>query len=243
MRSAPPPSAHGGGAPATAPAATLRLAVEYDGAGFAGWAAQPGQRTCEGVLAAALATLLRAPVALRVAGRTDAGVHATGQVVSLAAPPGVEPARLLRGLAGVLPPDIAVREVALAPAGFDARGDALGRAYEYRVLRGPPSPLRRARVLHHPGPLDVGLLAEAAHRAEGRHDFRAFTPTDTQHVFFHRTLRCCRWDERGDELVLRVEADAFLRHMVRILVGSMLLVGRGRRDADWFSGLLEGAPR
>lgn len=222
---------------------TLRLAVEYDGAGFAGWAAQPGRRTCEGVLTEALATLLRAPVRVTVAGRTDAGVHATGQVASLEVHGAPDQRRLLRGLAGLLPGDLAVRAVDAAPDGFDARRDAVARAYEYRLLTGAPSPLRRARTLHHPWPLDVAVLAAAARAVEGRHDFRAFTPRDTQHVFFHRTVTRCRWEARGDELVLTVEADAFLRHMVRILVGSMLLVGRGRRDLGWLAELLEGGER
>lgn len=222
---------------------TLRLLVEYDGAGFAGWAAQPGQRTCEDVLSQALATVLRAPVALRVAGRTDAGVHATGQVVSLAVAAAPEPRRLLRSLAGVLPGDIAVRDVAVAPDGFDARADAVSRSYEYRVLTGAPSPLRRDRVLHHPGRLDRDLLDAGAALLVGRHDFTAFTPTDTQHVFFHRTVLRCAWEARDDELVLGIEADAFLRHMVRVLVGTLLMVGRGRWSPDRLAALLEGAPR
>lgn len=222
---------------------TLRLLVEYDGAGFAGWAAQPGQRTCEGELSSALATVLRESVALRVAGRTDAGVHATGQVVSVVVGGAPEPRRLLRSLAGVLPGDIAVREVTVAAPGFDARADAVSRAYEYRVLAGAPSPLRRDRVLHHPGRLDADLLDAAAALVEGRHDFTAFTPTDTQHVFFHRTVLRCAWERRDDELVLCVEADAFLRHMVRVLVGTLLMVGRGRWSPERLAGLLDGAPR
>jgi tRNA pseudouridine38-40 synthase len=222
---------------------TLRLDVEYDGAGFAGWAAQPGLRTCEGVLTAALRTALREDAGVRVAGRTDAGVHATGQVVSVATRSDVAPRRLLRAMGGLLPPDIAVRAVAEAPPGFDARADARSRAYEYRVLTGPPSPLRRARTLHHPAPLDRAALDAAAAAAVGTHDFTAFTPTDTQHVFFARTVLRCAWEERGDELVLCVEADAFLRHMVRVLVGTSLLVGRGRMDPAAFARLLEGAPR
>lgn len=222
---------------------TLRLDVEYDGAGFAGWAAQPGMRTCEGVLAAALATALRHPVALRVAGRTDAGVHATGQVASLDTPADIAPRRLVRAMEGLLPADIAVRAAREAPAGFDARADAVARAYRYRILPGAPSPLRRDRVLHHRGALDRGAMRAAAARVVGRHDFTAFTPTDTQHVFFHRTVTRCAWVEDGDELVLDIEADAFLRHMVRVLVGTMLEAGRGRRDPDGLARLLEGAPR
>ncbi|MFN8110809.1 MAG: tRNA pseudouridine(38-40) synthase TruA [Thermoleophilia bacterium] len=222
---------------------TFRCDVEYDGAGFAGWAAQPGQRTCEEVLRDALAVLVRHPVGLRAAGRTDAGVHATGQVVSFTTTSDVDERRLLRGLAGVLPSDIGVRAVRRVPDGFDARTDAVTRAYEYRVLPAPPSPLRRDRVLHHPGRLDRGALAGAAAAVVGQHDFTAFTPTDTQHVFFHRTVRRCEWVERADELVLCVEADAFLRHMVRVLVGTMLLVGRGRWPVERLVALLEGAPR
>lgn len=221
----------------------LRLDLEYDGADFSGWAAQPGQRTVEGALADALATLLREPVQISVAGRTDAGVHASGQVASLRTGSDLAPARILRGLAGLLPPDVAVRAVREAPAGFDARRDALGRRYEYRVLCGPPSALRRRRVLHHPAPLDPDRMAAAAARVVGRHDFRAFTPTRTEHVFFHRTVTICEWARRGDELVLTVEADAFLRHMVRVLAGTLLLVGRGAWEVERVGRLLDGAPR
>ncbi|MGE0250251.1 MAG: tRNA pseudouridine(38-40) synthase TruA [Thermoleophilia bacterium] len=221
----------------------LRLDLEYDGAGFSGWAAQPGLRTVEGVLTEALSTLLREPVRLTVAGRTDAGVHASGQVASLATTAGLPARRILRGLAGLLPPDVAARAVADAPEGFDARRDAVARRYEYRVLTGPPAPLRRARVLHHPAPLDPAAMNAAAARVVGRHDFRAFTPTRTEHVFFDRTVSRCEWEPRGDELVLTIEADAFLRHMVRVLAGTMLLIGRGAWEPERMDALLAGAPR
>lgn len=222
---------------------TLRLLVEYDGAGFAGWAAQPGQRTCQAVLSDALETVLRAPVDLRVAGRTDAGVSASGQVASARTEAPADARRLVRALPAVLPDDLNVRRVDAVDDGFDARRDALSRAYEYRVLHAPRSPLRRGRVLDHPQPLDVDAMQAAARAAEGQHDFTAFTPTDTQHVFFDRTVVASRWERRGDELVYRVEADAFLRHMVRVLVGTMLEVGRGRRDVAGFTRLLHGAAR
>lgn len=222
---------------------SLRLDVEYDGAGFSGWAHQPGIRTVEGVLRDALATLLREPVGLVVAGRTDTGVHASGQVASLTTQSDLPARRVLRGLAGLLPPDVAVRAVAEAPAGFDARRDARARRYEYRVLPGPPSALRRGRVLHHPAPLDLAALREGAALLVGRHDFRAFTPTRTEHVFFARTLSRCDWQERGDELVLTVEADAFLRHMVRVIAGTLLLVGRGAWPPGRVAALVGGAPR
>ena len=221
----------------------LRLDLEYDGAAFAGWAAQPGLRTVEGTLREALATLLREPAEVAVAGRTDAGVHASGQVASVATGSQLAPDRVLRGLNGLLPVDLAARAVSEAPVGFDARRDAVARRYEYRVLPGPPSPLRAGRVLHHPAPLDREALAAAAAALVGRHDFRAFTPTRTEHVFFDRTLSLCEWVERGDELVLVIEADAFLRHMVRVAVGTMLLAGRGAWPVRRIAALLAGAPR
>ena len=223
---------------------TLRLDLEYDGARFAGWAAQSGLRTVEGVLREALDTVLADPIAdLRVAGRTDAGVSASGQVVSVTTPDGVDLLRLARALNGTLPDDLAVRAVAEAPEGFDARADARSRAYEYRVLPGIRSPLRRRGVLNLPVALDARVLREAAALTVGQHDFRAFTPTKTEHVFFDRTVIRCDWSERGDELVFEIEADAFLRHMVRVLVGSMLLVGRGYWDVARFASLLHGLPR
>ena len=221
----------------------LRLDLEYEGAAFSGWAAQPGRRTVEGELRRALGVLLGEPLHLAVAGRTDAGVHASGQVASVGTASSMAPERVLRGLAGLLPADLSARAVSEAPPGFDARRDAVGRRYEYRVLVGPPSALRRGRVLHHPGPLDLAALRAAAGHAVGRHDFRAFTPTRTEHVFFDRTLAVCDWRERDEELVLVVEADAFLRHMVRVLAGTMLLVGRGAWTAERFARLLGGAPR
>lgn len=221
----------------------LRLDLEYDGAAFSGWAAQPGLRTVEGELSAALRTLLRAPVELTVAGRTDAGVHASGQVASVPTTSELEPGRILRGLAGLLPADVSVRGVTDAPAGFDARRDARARRYEYRILPGPPSALRRARVLHHPAPLDAAAMDAAAALLEGTHDFRAFTPTRTEHVFFDRTVSECRVRARDDELVLVIEADAFLRHMVRVVAGTLLLVGRGAWSAERVAALGRGAPR
>ena len=180
-------------------------------------------------------------------GRTDSGVHASGQVASIVVPDGLseaEPVRLRRSLAGLLPQDVAVRNVTVMPDAFDARGDATSRVYDYRLLVGPPSPLRRDRTLRHLGrPLDRAALDACAAMAVGQHDFRAFTPTETNHTFFHRTMIECAWRDDGDEWVLRLEANAFLRHMVRVLVGTMLECGRGRRDTESFRALLAGAPR
>lgn len=225
----------------------LRLDIEYDGAGFAGWAVQPGYRTVEGVLLDALDFLVQERPSMCVAGRTDAGVHATAQVVSMTLADGAmatEPARLVRALAGVLPADVAVRAVRVTADGFDARADARSRAYEYRVLTGPPSPLRRRRTLRHVGqPLDRTALDACARMVRGQHDFRAFTPTTTKHVFFERTVLACGWRQDGDELVLGIEANAFLRRMVRVVVGTMLECGRGYRSLESFAGLFEGATR
>lgn len=223
---------------------TFRIDLEYDGECFAGWAAQPGHRTVEGVLRDALTAVLRAPVdELRVAGRTDAGVSAAGQVVSVVVPEDVDCRRFVRALNGTLPTDVAVRAVTVMPDGFDARADATSRAYEYRILAGPKSALRRRHVLNISWQLDVAAMRTIAAATVGRHDFRAFTPTKTEHIHFGRTVRHCDWEERGDELVFVIEADAFLRHMVRVLVGSMLLVGRRHWQSDRFVQLLDGAPR
>lgn len=224
---------------------TVRLELEYDGCRFAGWAAQPDQRTVEGVLRGALAVVVPAAVVeLRVAGRTDAGVSASGQVVSLAVDGDLPDLRRLHeSLNGVLPEDVAVRTVVAAADGFDARTDATARAYEYRVLTGQRSPLRRERVLWVRGVLDVAAMRAAAAATVGQHDFTAFTPTNTEHVFFDRTVARCEWRARDDELVFAIEADAFLRHMVRVLVGTMLEVGRGARSVDDYVALLDGAPR
>lgn len=221
----------------------LRLDVEYDGAGFSGWARQPGLRTVEGVLSGALATLVRHPVAPVVAGRTDAGVHASGQVVSVPTTCDLTAERIRAGLAGILPHDVAARAVGDAAPGFDARRDARSRRYEYRLLVGPDSPLRRGRVHEVRRPLDLAAMRDAARLVVGQHDFRAFTPTRTEHVFFHRTVLECRLDERGDEVVLVVEADAFLRGMVRTLAGTLLQVGLGRRPVERAAALLGGAER
>lgn len=224
--------------------ATVRLDLEYDGGQFAGWAAQPDLRTVEGVLRDALRIVVRGEVTdLRVAGRTDAGVSASAQVVSLVLPDGFDPYRLREALNGTLPDDVAIQRVTPAPPGFDARSDALSRAYEYRLLLGPRSPLRRERVLRIRGVLDIAAMDEAARLTVGQHTFTAFTPKQTEHVFFDRTVLVCEWQRRGDELVFVVEANAFLRNMVRVLAGTMMQVGRGTISVDRYASLLQGAPR
>jgi len=218
-----------------------RLLLEYDGTRFAGWACQPSARTVQDEVERALAVLLRTDaVPVTVAGRTDAGVHAWGQVASYAG----EPAPLA-GLNALLPPDVAALSCTAAEPGFDARRDATSRAYCYRVLaRDARSALERGRVLHWPHPIDLALLAECAAALVGTHDFTAFTPTDTEHVRFERDVYGAYWRSCGaDMLEFWIEADAFMRHMNRVLVGTMLEVAGGRRPLTGFTALLEGRPR
>jgi tRNA pseudouridine38-40 synthase len=203
--------------------------VEYDGAGFAGWAAQPGARTVEGALSEALGTVLRGGVKLSVAGRTDAGVHASGQVVSFEAETDLEPALIAYKTTAVLEKDIALRRCVAVPPGFDARRDAKSRSYEYRIVNDPiRSPLRRRKALYVARRLDVGLLHEAADLVLGTHDFRAFTPSRSYHVRFERVVTGSAWRGEGDLLTYEIIADSFLYGMVRTLVGTMLEVADGR---------------
>jgi tRNA pseudouridine38-40 synthase len=221
----------------------LRLEVEYDGAAFYGWAAQPGLRTVEGVLTEALQTFW--PGARpAVAGRTDTGVHASAQVVSLDVGGGPAVDRVVSALNAHLPADLAVLACTTAPEGFHARFSARSRIYEYRVLRSrAPSPLRASRTWHWPREVRHDVLESCAERMLGEHDFRAFTPAETQHRVFRRNVLAAAWERRGDELVFRVEADSFLRHMVRTLVGTMLQTAAGDRKPAAFAELLQGAER
>jgi len=222
---------------------TVRLDIEYNGSGFRGWAAQPGLRTVQGELEAALETVLRTPIQLTVAGRTDTGVHALGQVASFSADTAL-PTDLARRLNGVGPNDIAVTAAAVVDDGFDARRDATSRTYRYRVLtRSAPSPFEQGRALWWPHRADRELLDACASALLGTHDFTAFTPTQTDHVRFEREVRATGWDRGGDVLAFRITADAFMRNMVRVLVGTMLEVGSGRRSLECFVKLLDGAPR
>jgi tRNA pseudouridine38-40 synthase len=219
---------------------TARLLLEYDGGLFAGWARQPGLRTVQAVLEEALATVLPRPVQVTVAGRTDAGVHARGQVASH---PG-ESARA-EALNAVLPDDVRVLSSEAARDGFDARRDVRSRAYRYRVhTRAVPSPFERGRALHWPSPLNREALDACAAALVGAHDFTAFTPTQTDHVRFERDVLRAEWaDESADVVGFWIEADTFMRHMVRTLVGTMLAVAAGRMTVEEFVDLLEGRPR
>jgi tRNA pseudouridine38-40 synthase len=195
-------------------------------------------------LESALRRLVGEEVALTVAGRTDSGVHATGQVASFEA--AAVPDGLAKRLNAVLPRDVAVRSAAEAPPGFDARRDARSRSYRYRLLASPVrDPFEEGRALWWPHRIDCAALDACAEAVVGSHDFTAFTPTETEHVRFERNVLRCAWvDEEDSPLVaLEIEADAFMRHMVRVIVGTMLEVAGGRRGIDDFRSLLDGAPR
>jgi tRNA pseudouridine38-40 synthase len=229
--------------------ATVRMNLAYHGAGFAGWAAQPGMRTVQGELEAALERILGMATPLTVAGRTDAGVHAWGQVASFSLD-GEPPEELGRALNSLTGPDLAVLTAEPAREGFDARRDARSRTYCYRVLCDPtPNPFESNVSLFWPHRVDRGALASCGDAVRGTHDFTAFTPTQTEHVRFERDILRADWHEkpailgRGMVLELWIEADAFMRNMVRVLVGTMLEVAGGRRTFEGFQALLEGAPR
>jgi tRNA pseudouridine38-40 synthase len=218
----------------------LRLTLEYDGTEFRGWAAQPELRTVEGELRAALAAVFVSSTSLAVAGRTDAGVHAMAQVASVDVDGGPPPSRAAEALNAALPDDVAITVVEEAAPDFHARHSSRARSYRYRVYRRrTSSPFERRRSLWWPRPLDEDALAAAAQELIGEHDFRAFTPTETQHTSFTRTVSAATWDRRGDHLDFTITADSFLRRMVRTLVGTMLergalgplLAGRPRDEA------------
>jgi tRNA pseudouridine38-40 synthase len=216
----------------------LKLTLEYDGTRFQGFAAQPGLRTVRGSLEQALVSLYEAHEHLSVAGRTDAGVHAIANVVSVEVEGGPPLPRTARALNTALPPDLSVVAAEQAEGDFNARFDARTRSYRYRVCRRLERPaLEATRALWHPRPLDVAALDANAQALAGEHDFRAFTPTETQHETFVRRVESARWLEAGDDLVVfEVTADSFLRHMVRTLVGTML-------EGLQLEPLLDGRPR
>jgi tRNA pseudouridine38-40 synthase len=197
----------------------------------------------QGELEAALARVLPEPVRLAVAGRTDAGVHALGQVASFEHSAEV-PDNLAARLNAVSARDVVVRSAEAAPDGFDARRDARSRSYLYRVWTSQvPSPFEEGRALWWRYGLDDEALAACAAALVGTHDFTAFTPTETSHTRFERDILRAEWWREGDVLTFRVEADAFMRHMVRVLVGTMLEVGEARRSLEDFTRLLEGSHR
>jgi tRNA pseudouridine38-40 synthase len=236
-------------APGPEVAVRVRLVVAYDGTGFHGFAANPGVRTVAGVLNEALAKVLRHPVRVTCAGRTDAGVHAWGQVVSFDAAEGVDLVRLQRAVNHLLAPAVAVREATVAEPGFDARHSAVARRYRYTVLNRPvPDPFLATTAWHVPDPLDLATLRLACDPLIGEHDFSSFCrkPKVPAGVSFSMTRRVhdARWHDRGDG-VLRfdIEAAAFCQQMVRSIVGLLVEVGLGKRRAGDVRGIVAARDR
>jgi tRNA pseudouridine38-40 synthase len=217
----------------------LRLTLEYDGTAFRGWAAQPGLRTVEGALQEALEGVFSGWSSLAVAGRTDTGVHALGQVASVDVEGGAPAERTAAALNAELPDDVAVIAAEEAPPDFHARHSAQARSYRYRVYcRSERSPFEANRSWWYPHPIDEEKLAESADLLLGEHDFRAFTRTETHHKVFTRKIESAVWHRRGDALELELTANSFLRHMVRTLVGTMV-----ERSPEQLAALLEGRHR
>lgn len=216
-----------------------KLTIAYEGTEFAGWARQPGLRTVQEEIERALARILGEPLPLTVAGRTDRGVHAWGQVASYRHE-AVDPRRLN----ALLPEDVAVLASEPADAGFDARRSARSRTYCYRLLvSAVRSPFERRHALWVPWLHEREALHACAATLAGTHLFTAFTPTETAHVRFERDVLAAHWNEHGEIVEFWIEADSFMRQMIRALVGTMLDVARGRRSVEEFAELLDGRPR
>ncbi|MDX6586408.1 MAG: tRNA pseudouridine38-40 synthase [Solirubrobacterales bacterium] len=225
--------------------ASFKLTIAYEGTGFSGWSRQPGLRTVQQVLEEGVAQILSGtPVELTVAGRTDAGVHALSQVASFELDREA-PDRFASRINAVLPRDVSVLACEEAPEGFDARRWAVSRRYRYRILTTEQrTPFEDGRALWWPYPLDHAALDECAAAIAGEHDFTAFTPTQTEHVRFERRVISAAWEDECEAvLVFDITADAFMRSMIRVLVGTMLEVGAGKRSVEDFASLLERAPR
>jgi tRNA pseudouridine38-40 synthase len=225
---------------------TIRLTLAYDGTGFRGWARQrdPSIRTIEGVVAADLERVVQEPVKLSVAGRTDAGVHARGQVASFTTASSVPPERLQKALNGALAPELVVVDASYAPEGFDARFSAKAREYLYRIHEAAlPDPFTARFVWHRPGDLRLSPMREAARLLVGEHDFASFCRHPGGDRSTVRDLRRLTVGRKGDVLSIRAVANAFLHHMVRSMVGTLVAVGDGKLEAGAMSEILEARDR
>ncbi|MGH7906164.1 MAG: tRNA pseudouridine(38-40) synthase TruA [Candidatus Binataceae bacterium] len=222
----------------------VRLTLEYDGADFCGWQLQPGQDSIQGRLEAALERIFNCAVRVRGAGRTDAGVHATGQVAAIRLPRPFDPGDLKRALNALLPPTIVVLDAASADDNFNPRRDASSRLYEYRILnRAQPSAFDYRHVWLVRGKLDLDAMNDAASRIIGEHDFSAFRSLGSEERTTRRIVLSSRWNQNDVRIFYRIEANSFMRHMVRTLVGAMVEIGRGRASADSMTTMLEKCDR
>jgi tRNA pseudouridine38-40 synthase len=222
----------------------IKLTVEYDGTKYHGWQIQPTGETIQSVLEGAVSTFLRKSTRITGSGRTDAGVHALGQVVNFFSDKHYEPHRIRRGLNALTPADITIKAVEIVPDSFDARRDGRSRVYEYRILNRPtPSPFYLNRAWHVHQPMDVNAMREAIPCLIGEHDFSAFRAAGCDAVHPIRKIYQVSLDGCGGPLIFTIEATAFLRHMVRNIVGSLVEVGQGLRTPQSFAELLEGRDR
>jgi tRNA pseudouridine38-40 synthase len=221
----------------------VRLDLAYDGSGFHGWARQPGVRTVEGALSAALERVLRVLPALAVAGRTDAGVHARGQVASFALDGAVDPGRLQRAVNGILAPEVVITRAVVAPDGFDARFSATAREYRYRISVEPwPDPFAARFVWHLPQTLALGAMRRGARGLVGRHDFASFCRIP-QRGGTVRDLQRLSVARRGGLVEIGARANAFCHQMVRSLVGTLVAVGEGRIEPEAMAAILAARDR
>jgi tRNA pseudouridine38-40 synthase len=222
--------------------AIIKLVLAYDGTDFHGWAGQPGVRTVQGTLENVLARMLGSVPHLSVAGRTDAGVHAEGQVASLEAD--LEPAKVQRALNAALAPEVVVYSATRAPEGFDARRAATGREYRYSIdARRFPDPFTARYAWHRPGALDVGKMRSAARLLVGEHDFASFCRPPQTSSGTVRNLKRLAVGRRGDVIEVRAVADGFLHQMVRSLVGTLVRVGEGRVPPEAMPEILAAGDR
>jgi tRNA pseudouridine38-40 synthase len=222
----------------------IKLTIEYDGTNYHGWQIQPNGESIQSVLERAVSTFLGVATRIIGSGRTDAGVHALGQVVNFFSDKEFDPHRIQRALNALTPQDITIKKVEVAPASFDARRDGRSRVYEYCILnRSAPSPFHVNRAWHVHDPLDVAAMREAIVCLEGEHDFSSFRAAGCDAAQPVRTVYRASLDQRGELLVFTIEATAFLRHMVRNIVGTLVDVGRGLRPPESFTEVLESRDR
>lgn len=222
----------------------IKLTVEYDGTNYRGWQIQPSGETIQAILERAVSTFLGNPTRVTGSGRTDAGVHALGQVANFFSDKVFEPFRIQRALNALTPDDIAIKEVDIVPDSFDARRDGRARVYEYRILnRSTPSPFHLNRAWHLHEKFDLPAMRAAVRCLEGEHDFSSFRAAGCDAAHAVRKVYRVSLDQRDELLVFTIEATAFLRHMVRNVVGTLVDVGRGLRTPESFARLLEARDR
>ncbi len=223
----------------------FKLTIEYDGSAFSGWQYQPNVRTVQGVIEQALETMLRQKVRIQGAGRTDAGVHALGQVASFEADTELLPARLQKGISALARPEVAVVDAAIAPPGFNARFDSTGKHYQYQILsRSTPSPMRRHTSYFVPQPLDIDLMQKAGQYLIGEHDFKGFRASDCERkkTVTRLSLVSVRKEESG-LIAIDIEGVAFMKNMVRIIAGTLLEIGRKRLEPEIIQTLFDTGDR